>query len=1460
MNSKKSKSKHRSKPPKLSQNVEDTPKVETLSNVEVNFNIKDVEKTEYYNKEEVKTQEPIIEMVQVTKVEEQLASDVPKKPKRSKTKKKVEMCVEPAESENKLNISIATDDQKEETVKTEKQMDENVDIVPVARKKKNKSKKKADQPKVDNELHIEVKPEAMESEDKTEEKQIITTNLEKVAQKEVVDTDTLKTPEVTQKDLTSPKKKKKKKHRHDSDKSDVNDPCTLAFQKLLDPTNVIEEKSSKKIENEDLSLDNITKTEESAILVPEIITESNKSEDSKEHIKSEVPKSKKKNKRGKKPQSESEINVSKENEPEHEEIHIPIDENMELETINIELSSKSKAKIIKPVQKKQKTKSESQEVSTSISPEDISEKKIDKNVEDMLDKPETPVKSEEEGKQTNENISTAEPSTLKETELKSNLSEIKNKILPASSDKTSSTSDISSNNKEHSLLETVSKNEQEIVIVEKPFEFTENKESQQEKDKDLIDTGKESDNLGFVEVKTGKNKKKRSQKVETVPEIIESIGASVSKITEDEPEKEMKQAKDSKESLSDIKQLDFEVNSVKSEECESLSIATPDLIQYPRSTSQQHLDDNNNTTIKEITTPDEIKLGIPIYTSTPIIQGSGESPDAKTLDEPVSIKVSEVASVTSNTNNEKNDIKSRIFEVNKDMEELRRSIERSLAELTGAEKCDSEVDKEFEELFQEQAEETQLLDPEKKLESFPNINPAISKQSDDKIKEDKKENVDKTKPKTENVSAIDKEEENMSEKNDSTNEKICVEDKPQNPEVEANIKSPVPICPARNKGKGKSKKKGKKEPVSSSVNSSTTQQTNTSKESSKTSQSNTEKGEQNQQSSKEIGKQQSTAPSEDSEVSSKQLKLDLSFEPIEKFEDALTSSADDVNKTFEIIANEATESRRQNNPQINIIAPIEDTEAEGKEKRQKENPASQPKNLLGKPNVPALSNKNDFKKEKNKPPSSIQAKVKIKDTVEIEKPTNKESKESQTIKKLIKETNGIDTFSYLSDTNEDFVYKYSFRKVFLQSSCHVCKKDLTQRFPCKFCSLVFYCSQKHLDEDWAKHQFLCFAVSTIAHLKDQKHIYADIQNIIGHDYRILRMQMILSCEKILKRKLVPWEQETLLYPRLCADPSCRQWKQRMLKDCEGCGQISYCIEHPEHLPVFHQRWCKSYALYRKLVNYQQTKGRLEPRLPTKVLDHYKIPDKMNEVLGIMYEEKIDMDDIQYAALTQLASAPLTAAYGYQLYSKKMNSTNANGIAKKSTFTIHAVGTDLQFEADSLNKWEIFFLHLRPDVQDLRVVLIGPDLNPSNLPLELLGKIKLCENCRTNERRVIFHFHDKETYCDYYSSNDFITPDIVCAFNPNIHRSCLYNIEDIWPATINSILKQKVPFIITSYTIEELERDMSRVKETARYNFNVISEPKPNTFSSMRPDRNFITDHEIPLLFKNYCYTILCGVF
>ncbi|CAG9792295.1 unnamed protein product [Diatraea saccharalis] len=247
---------------------------------------------------------------------------------------------------------------------------------------------------------------------------------------------------------------------------------------------------------------------------------------------------------------------------------------------------------------------------------------------------------------------------------------------------------------------------------------------------------------------------------------------------------------------------------------------------------------------------------------------------------------------------------------------------------------------------------------------------------------------------------------------------------------------------------------------------------------------------------------------------------------------------------------------------------------------------------------------------------------------------------------------------------------------------------------------------------------------------------------------------------------------------------------------------------------------------------------------------------MNEVLASMYEEKIDMSDIQYAALTQIATAPLTAAYCYQIARK--NQPLANIIFEKSTCTIHVVDAELQFEADALNKWEVFFLHLSP-VNELRVVMISSNLNPGNLPLELLSRIKLCENCRLHNRKLIFKFHDKQTYCDYWADGEYITPNIVCAFNVNISRSSIYNTKDPWPKTLNCIFKQKVPFLVTAHTLNELQKDMSRVTECAEQKFKFIVEPKINNFASVRPDRNFITDDEMPLLFKNYCYTLLVGV-
>ncbi|XP_038218217.1 muscle M-line assembly protein unc-89-like [Zerene cesonia] len=691
---------------------------------------------------------------------------------------------------------------------------------------------------------------------------------------------------------------------------------------------------------------------------------------------------------------------------------------------------------------------------------------------------------------------------------------------------------------------------------------------------------KESENTSFTEVRPSRKKKRSAKSIsdqsdgEKAPSVIIDVTPQ---------------------------------NETKPEQLEDANI-TPDFIHYPRSSSQLQFDNNNNTVIQEIHSPDEVRLGIPIFMSIPVVQGSGESPEVRSQMDPLDVEVTELkiselkkedinVTISPETDNETHV-----------MEELKLSIEKSLAELTAIEKADTEAEK-------------QLVDIKQEILHSP-VNSPIESTSVTPVNDDLK-NVD-----------------------------IPKEDVPESP-------CAPPVCPTRKDKKGKSKKKGKKDTSEQAPSTTNICSSSSTTEKNKDSQDTTskDKGTKSENTQKKE-KQQSTTNTDETEMRpDSSSAFEVHYEPIENFEDALTSSNEDINKTFEMIAKEVYEDVEttkpiQPNPEISITEPEEDR----KEEMAKEHPVSQPKNLLGQPNIPVSSNKDDYKKEKDKPPNSMQAKVKIKDCVDIER-TNKRSKESQTTHNKSKQNPDI----YKINENDDFVYEYSFRKVFLPNICHVCNKVLTKRLTCTFCNLIFYCSQKHKDEDWPKHQSMCFAICTIAHLKEQKFIYEAAKNITGQDYRLLRMQMIMSSEKMLKRKLHPWEQEALLYPRICANAACREWRQGHLTDCSGCGQVAFCTGHPEHMPAAHQKWCKSYALYQKLVLYQQTKGRLEPCLPSKVMtESFVIPEKINEVLASLYEERIEMDDVQYATLTQIASAPLTAAYSYQISRKA-----ANGLTKVS---------------------------------------------------------------------------------------------------------------------------------------------------------------------------------------------------
>lgn len=213
----------------------------------------------------------------------------------------------------------------------------------------------------------------------------------------------------------------------------------------------------------------------------------------------------------------------------------------------------------------------------------------------------------------------------------------------------------------------------------------------------------------------------------------------------------------------------------------------------------------------------------------------------------------------------------------------------------------------------------------------------------------------------------------------------------------------------------------------------------------------------------------------------------------------------------------------------------------------------------------------------------------------------------------------------LSDDDDEEVdyieYKFMPRQVFICSICQACKASLqsNERVFCQLCQMVTYCSADHMQIDTAAHKELCTAIQEIAK-KRGGHIYNNARVVNNNDYRSLRVHTLNICENLLKRPLQTFEREILLFPRLCGTASCREWRQNQLTDCPSCHQVAYCTAQPEHLIENHQRWCKSFQLYEKLVVKQSVSGRIEPTLPTRIINKpYALPNNIDDIFKDLYE-------------------------------------------------------------------------------------------------------------------------------------------------------------------------------------------------------------------------------------------------
>lgn len=445
------------------------------------------------------------------------------------------------------------------------------------------------------------------------------------------------------------------------------------------------------------------------------------------------------------------------------------------------------------------------------------------------------------------------------------------------------------------------------------------------------------------------------------------------------------------------------------------------------------------------------------------------------------------------------------------------------------------------------------------------------------------------------------------------------------------------------------------------------------------------------------------------------------------------------------------------------------------------------------------------------------------------------------------------------DDEETIEFDFRPRKTFLSNSCLVCSRISVKKFLCKQCKMVSYCTEDHKKNDEPSHRDLCKVLREANYLEIYGKLF-DVRNGSSNpdDYRMLRMKVISMAESLLNRYLELWEKEIILYPRACL--KCHwngsEENENSLECCPDCKQVFWCKNHKDN----HSKWCFEYKLFHSIILAQTMHGNVDPKIPNV---HFTAPNlsvnNFHTVMSMVNEKSngyrnldyfLNMDFYNYTTLSHMSSIPLTTLYGLQ-------KTRAN-LDDIENLVLHLIGAEFHYEGMNLRVWEKLFHHLLPSLKNLSIFIIGPELIIPELPdtpVDIFSRVKICRLCKLRDKKIKISFIPRTLYHDFCHSSEYKKPDFTCLFNPGLYRATGFNGRDTWPRTILELCKTKVPILVTAYTEREIPMDIQRIKAVCP-DVEIVLEPTKNPFASLKPDRNFVSDESIPLIYKNYFLSVV----
>lgn len=442
----------------------------------------------------------------------------------------------------------------------------------------------------------------------------------------------------------------------------------------------------------------------------------------------------------------------------------------------------------------------------------------------------------------------------------------------------------------------------------------------------------------------------------------------------------------------------------------------------------------------------------------------------------------------------------------------------------------------------------------------------------------------------------------------------------------------------------------------------------------------------------------------------------------------------------------------------------------------------------------------------------------------------------------------LDENNILTDSDDEETLEFEIRPrfVFSCSMCLVCMSTSEPELLCEKCKMVSYCKMEHLNENRSSHGPLCEVMCQEFGGADG---FSAAKDASPEIYRLFRIKLIDMVETKIRRPLDLWEREIILYPRVCR--TCRKIGPDLTR-CEDCTLDFYCHDHASE----HAKWCKDFQVYRRILRMQHVHGYARPNFPDITRKSCYLVESLNfdKLLLDMFDYNVNyrrIDAHTYASMSLSATAPLTALFALQ--------KTLDDWMSRESLKIHVVGAEFQFECSSLRVWEKLFIHFLPKLKNLELEFTGPELRLPGAPIELLSRVVPCRRCKNDKRCIVVRFNEGKLYHEISESAGAATPpaDLICLFNPGLYRETGYDGNDTWPKTIQRFCRAKVPVVVTSYTEIEIPRDIQRIQSIAKV--EIILEPQKNPFASIKPDRNFVSDDIVPLMYKNYCLSVVKGL-